>query len=58
MKNFPEPEYYVVKQGDTLPKIAEEFYGDESLYIHIFVANRSLLEDPRLIQPGQKLLLP
>jgi len=54
----PYAQYYVVKQGDSLSKIAEEFYGDKMLYPKIFEANRQLLSDPNKIRPGQKLRIP
>jgi nucleoid-associated protein YgaU len=54
----PYAQYYVVKKGDTLSKIAEEFYGDKMLYPKIFEANRHLLSDPDRIKPGQKLRIP
>jgi len=54
----PYAQYYVVKKGDSLSKIAEEFYGDKMLYPKIFEANRNLLSDPDKIKPGQKLRIP
>lgn len=54
----PYTQYHVVKKGDTLSKIAEEYYGDPQLYPKIFEANRDLLEDPDKIKPGQKLRIP
>ena len=54
----PYAQYYVVKKGDTLSKIAEEFYGDKMLYPKIFEANTDLLKDPNKIKPGQKLRIP
>jgi len=51
-------QYPEVKRGDTLWKIAENYYGDGSLYMKIFEANRDLLKDPNLIQVGQKLRIP
>jgi len=54
----PYAQYYVVKSGDSLSKIAEEFYGDKMLYPKIFEANRHLLSDPNKIKPGQKLRIP
>ena len=47
-----------VKKGDTLWKIAEHYYGDGSLYMKIFEANRNILKDPNLIKVGQKLKIP
>jgi nucleoid-associated protein YgaU len=54
----PYTHYYVVKNGDTLSKIAKEHYGDASLYPQIFEANRDVLKDPNKIQVGQKLRIP
>ena len=54
----PYAQYYVVQKGDSLSKIAEEFYGDKMLYPKIFEANRNLLSDPDKIKPGQKLRIP
>lgn len=54
----PYTQYYVVKKGDTLSKIAEEHYGDANLYPQIFEANRDILKDPNKIQVGQKLRIP
>jgi nucleoid-associated protein YgaU len=54
----PYAQFYVVKKGDSLSKIAEEFYGDKMLYPKIFEANRHLLTDPDKIKPGQKLRIP
>ena len=51
-------QWYEVKRGDTLSKIAGEFYGDPSLYPKIFEANRDTLNDPDKIQVGQKLRIP
>jgi nucleoid-associated protein YgaU len=54
----PYAQYYVVQRGDTLSKIAREFYGDMSLYPKIFEANRDILDDPNKIKPGQRLRIP
>jgi nucleoid-associated protein YgaU len=54
----PYTQYYVVKKGDTLSKIAREYYGDANLYPQIFEANRDVLKDPDKIQVGQKLRIP
>ena len=54
----PYTQTYVVKKGDTLSRIAEEFYGDAALYRKIFEANRDVLSDPNKIKPGQKLRIP
>jgi nucleoid-associated protein YgaU len=56
----PEPEatYYDVKPGDSLSKIAKQYYGDANQYHRIFEANRPMLKDPDEIYPGQKLRIP
>ena len=54
----PYQQTYVVQKGDTLSKIAAEYYGDARLYTKIFEANRDLLKDPDKIKPGQKLRIP
>ncbi|HEX9944336.1 MAG TPA: peptidoglycan-binding protein LysM [Thermoanaerobaculia bacterium] len=57
-KPEPEAQFYDVKSGDTLSKIAKQFYGDANKYHQIFEANRPLLKDPDDIFPGQKLRIP
>jgi nucleoid-associated protein YgaU len=49
---------YTVQSGDTLSAIAQQFYGDSSLYPRIFEANTDQLTDPDLIFPGQVLRIP
>jgi nucleoid-associated protein YgaU len=49
---------YVVKKGDSLSKIAKEIYGHANEWRKIYDANRDQIEDPDLIQPGQKLKIP
>jgi nucleoid-associated protein YgaU len=49
---------YTVKSGDTLSKIAKEFYGDANAYHRIFEANRDTLHDPNKINVGQVLNIP
>jgi nucleoid-associated protein YgaU len=53
-----EAQYYDVKPGDTLSKIAKQFYGDANKYNQIFEANRPMLKDADEIYPGQKLRIP
>jgi nucleoid-associated protein YgaU len=49
---------YTVKAGDSLSKIAKEFYGNANDYNRIFEANRDVLNDPNKISPGQTLKIP
>jgi nucleoid-associated protein YgaU len=57
-KDNPYAQYHVVQKGDTLSKIAKDYYGDMTLYPKIFEANKDVLTDPNKIKPGQKLLIP
>ena len=54
----PKVEYYVIKSGDTLGKIAKNYYGNASQYPRIFEANKEVIEDPDKIYPGQKIRIP
>jgi nucleoid-associated protein YgaU len=56
--NLPQSQFYEVKSGDTLSKIAKQFYGDANKYSAIFEANRPMLKDPDEIFPGQMLRIP
>src|SRR5512146_1891624 len=47
---------YVVKAGDTLGKIARQFYGTASQFPLIVAANR--LSDPDRLRVGQRLNIP
>ena len=49
---------YTVKPGDTLSKIAKQFYGNENDYMKIFTANKDKLKDPNQIKVGQLLKIP
>ncbi len=54
----PEAQFYTVQKGDSLSKIAKQFYGDPMKYPIIFEANKPMLKDPNLIYPGQVLRIP
>jgi nucleoid-associated protein YgaU len=49
---------YTVNKGDTLSKIAKEFYGSANRWHEIYDANRDQISNPDLIQPGQVLKIP
>ena len=49
---------YTVKEGDSLSKIAKREYGDANEWRRIFEANRTIIDDPDLIHPGQTLHIP
>lgn len=49
---------YTVKSGDTLSRIAKEFYGDASQWKKIHQANTDRIKDPDKIQVGWTLNIP
>lgn len=54
----PEAQMHTVASGDSLSKIAKQYYGDAVKYPLIFEANRPMLKDPNKIYPGQVLRIP
>ncbi len=52
------PRTYKVEPGDTLSKIAKQFYGNANDYNRIFEANRDKLESPDKVRAGQELVIP
>ncbi|HEX5633287.1 MAG TPA: LysM peptidoglycan-binding domain-containing protein [Gemmatimonadales bacterium] len=52
------PRTYEVRKGDSLWKIAQQAYGDGNKWKLIAEANRELVPNPDLIQPGQVLTIP
>ncbi|MBN9426272.1 MAG: peptidoglycan-binding protein LysM [Burkholderiales bacterium] len=55
---LPAAQYYTVVRGDTLSKIAKDFYGNANAYMQIFEANKPMLSHPDKIYPGQTLRIP
>lgn len=51
-------EFHEIQAGETLSKLAQQYYGDASQYPRIFEANREVIRDPDLIYPGQKIRIP
>lgn len=52
-----EPIVYTVKAGDTLWKIAAEYYGDGALWTKVFEDNKDVIADANLIRVGQQIKL-
>ncbi|AUC85602.1 peptidoglycan-binding protein LysM [Polaribacter sp. ALD11] len=51
-------QFHTVESGDTLGKIAKEYYGNAMKYPVIFKANKPMLSHPDKIYPGQVLRIP
>jgi nucleoid-associated protein YgaU len=49
---------YIVQSGDSLSKIAKKFYGNANTWKKIFDANKDVVKNPDVIQPGWKLQIP
>lgn len=49
---------YTVVGGDTLSKIAKQFYGRANDWNKIFQANKDQIKNPDVIRPGQVLKIP
>ena len=50
---------YTVKSGDSLSKIAKQYYGDASAWKKIYEANKATIgSNPDLIKPGQQFVIP
>jgi len=55
---IPSTDQYTVVTGDTLRRIAQQFYGDETQWPRIHEANRDQIPNPDQIFPGQVLNIP
>ena len=58
LKSKRAAQEYTVKGGDTLSKIAEQFYGNGAKWEKVFEANRDTLKNPNYIFVGMKLNIP
>jgi len=56
----PNRKVYIVKPGDTLTKVARQFYGKDGdrLTRQIYEANKATLRDPNRLAVGQQLVIP
>ena len=54
----PVARTYTVQPGDSLSKISKQFYGNASMYMKIFEANKDKLDDPDKIRAGMDLRIP
>jgi len=49
---------HTVSSGETLGKIAKQYYGNAMKYTAIFEANKNILKNPDVIHPDQELVIP
>jgi len=49
---------HTVVSGETLGKIAKQYYDEPGKYQKIFQANTDILKNPDVIHPGQELIIP
>jgi hypothetical protein len=49
---------YIVQPGDTLSGISQKIYGTAADALWLYRVNDSVIENPNLIYPGQRLVLP
>lgn len=54
----PAASVYLTKEGDTLPFIAKQLYGDSRRWREIYDLNRDQLETPSGVRRGMRLKLP
>jgi len=49
---------HLVREGDTLFNLAQQYYGDANQFTAIFNANRDVLQVPDPLVPGTVLVIP
>ena len=49
---------YVIQVGDSLSKIAKELLGDANKWKEIYEANKDVIKDPNVIEPGTEIDIP
>jgi nucleoid-associated protein YgaU len=49
---------YTIKSGDSLSKIAKQYYGNAAEWQKIYNANKDQIKNPDMIFPGQKIKIP
>ena len=54
----PAARTHTVVKGDTLSKLAKQYYGSAGQWKRIYEANKDTIENPDLIYPGQTVKIP
>ena len=52
------PRFHVVRQGETLSAIAQQYYGSTNSWRKILAANEKTIKDANKIAVGTKLIIP
>ncbi len=55
---WPEEVVHIVRNGDTLEKLAQRYLGDEGRALELFDLNREQLSNPHLLPIGAELRIP
>ncbi len=50
--------FHIVREGETLSKISNKYYGSAGKWQKILDANRDTIKDPNKLIPGTKLIIP
>lgn len=50
--------FYIVRKGDTLSAISLKYYGSANKWHKIYEANQDVLDNPDILKPGIKLIIP
>jgi LysM repeat protein len=54
----PSTRTYIVRPGDTLASIAQQFYGNSADWPWLYHVNESVIQNPNVIYVGEKLNVP
>ncbi len=54
----PTTRFHVVRSGETLSSIAQQYYGSATEWRKILTANEKTIKDADKIAPGTKLIIP
>lgn len=54
----PAPRFHIVRPGETLSGIAQQYYDSKESWRKILAANNKTLKDANKLTPGMKLVIP
>jgi LysM repeat protein len=58
VRHHEQSRSYTVRPGDTLSSIAKRFYGSPAAWSWLYQVNRSVIQNPNVIYPGEVLSVP